>query len=147
LFTLPQKKTNRYPFTHIHHTWKMSPQYLVKCTNFSSDWRYVAFLQTLVALKKVGSGLALVAVKRTGCNVWQMECQTSKVTENVQSDHFLHRYMLPVFFATDQLHRPPHCWKSAHVTTRHFRNSSVSRIGTRYAWNNEKGETLLHFTR
>ena len=35
-----------------HHTWKMSSHYFVKCTTFSSDWRYVAFLQTLVALKK-----------------------------------------------------------------------------------------------
>jgi len=26
---------------------------------------------------------------------------------NVQSDHLLHEYMLPVFFAPDQLHRPP----------------------------------------
>jgi len=62
---------------------------------------YVAFLQTLVALKKDGCGLALVALKRTGCDVWQVECQTSNVTANVQTDHFLHGYMLPVFFATD----------------------------------------------
>ena len=31
---------------------KMSLHYLVQCTICSSDWRYVAFLQTLVALKK-----------------------------------------------------------------------------------------------
>jgi len=48
----------------------------------------------------------LVALKRTGCGVRQMECQASKVIANVQSDHLLHRYMLPVFFTTDQLHRP-----------------------------------------
>ena len=47
--------------------------------------------------------------KKTGCNVWQMECQASNVTAGVQSDHLLHRYMLPVFLATDQLHRPPRC--------------------------------------
>ena len=34
LFTLLQKKTNCYLLTH--HTWKMLPHYLVKCTNFSS---------------------------------------------------------------------------------------------------------------
>ena len=56
---------------------------------------HVAFLQTLVALK------------RAGCDVRQMECQASNVTVNAQSDHLLHGYMLPVFFATDQLHRPP----------------------------------------
>jgi len=38
-----------------------------------------------------------------------MECQASNVTASVQSDHLLHGYMLPVFFATDQLHRPPRC--------------------------------------
>ena len=48
-----------------------------------------------------------MALKRTGCDMWQMECQTSNVTANVQSDHLLHGYMLAVFFATDQLHRPP----------------------------------------
>jgi len=37
LFTLSQKKTNCYHLTH--HTWKMSPQYLIKCKTFSSDWR------------------------------------------------------------------------------------------------------------
>ena len=36
-----------------------------------------------------------------------MECQASNVTANVQSDRLLHGYMLPVFFATDQLYRPP----------------------------------------
>ena len=55
----------------------------------------VAFLQTLVALK------------RTGCDVWQLEYQAGNVTASVQSDHLLHGYMLPVFFATDQLHSPP----------------------------------------
>ena len=77
----------------------MSPHYLVKCITFSSDCRYVAFLQTLVALKKASCRLALMALKRTGCDVWQMECQASNVTANVQSDHLLQRHMLPVFFA------------------------------------------------
>ena len=31
---------------------------------FSSAWRYVAFLQTLVAVKRPGCGLALVALKK-----------------------------------------------------------------------------------
>ena len=34
LFALSQKKTNCCCLTH--HTWKMSPHYLVKCANFSS---------------------------------------------------------------------------------------------------------------
>ena len=97
----------RPPCYFSNNSLKMSPHYLVKCTAFSSDWRYVAFLQTLVALIKAGCGLALVALKRTGCDVWWTECQTSNVTANVQSDHLLHGYMLPVFFATDQLYGPP----------------------------------------
>jgi len=105
LFTSSQNKTNCYPLTH--HTWKMSSHYLVKCKTFSSDWKYVAFLQTLVALKRASCGLALVALKRTGFDAWQLECQVSNVIASVQSDHLLHGYMLPVFFATDQWHCPP----------------------------------------
>ena len=56
--------------------------------------------------KNASCGLTLVALKRTGCDVWQMECQASNVTANDQSDHLLHGYILPVFFATDRLHRP-----------------------------------------
>jgi len=51
----------------------------------------------LVAFKRAGCGLALVALKRTGCDVWQLEYQASNVTASVQSDHLLHGYMLPVF--------------------------------------------------
>ena len=72
-----------------------------------THWRYVPFPKTLVALKIAGCGLALVGLKKTGCDVWQMECQASNVTANVQSDHLLHGYMLPVFLVTDQLHRSP----------------------------------------
>jgi len=67
----------------------------------------VAFLQMLVAVKRACDGLALVALKRTACDVWQLKCQAGNVTAIVQSDHLLHGYTPPVFFATDQLHRPP----------------------------------------
>ena len=50
-----------------------------------------------------------MALKKTGCDMWQMECQDSNVIANVQSDHLLHGYMLPVFFTTDHLHCPPCC--------------------------------------
>ena len=49
----------------------------------------------------------LVALERTDCGVWQLECQASDVTESVQSDHLLYGYVLPVFFATDQSRRTP----------------------------------------
>ena len=70
----------------------------------------------------------LVALKRTGCDVWQMECQASNVTANVQSDHLLHEYMLPVpvFFASDQLHpvhRPP---RSAEIQSMSQQDASAT---------------------
>ena len=70
LFSLSQKKTNCYSLTH--HTWKNVTALPCKMHNFFIWWRYVAFLQTLVALKKAGCGLALVSLKRTGCGMWQM---------------------------------------------------------------------------
>jgi len=39
--------------------------------------------------------------------VWQLECHAGNVTASVQSGHLLHGCMLPMFFATDQLHRTP----------------------------------------
>jgi len=63
----------------------------------------------LVALKRAGCGLALVALKRIRCDVWKLECQASKVTASVQSDHLLHGNMLSVFFDTDQSHSTPRC--------------------------------------
>ena len=64
-----------------------------------------------MVLKKACCALALVALKRTGYDVCQMECQASNVTVKVQSGHFVRGYMLPVFFVTDQLHSPPLCAK------------------------------------
>jgi len=51
----------------------------------------------------------MVALKRTGFDVRQLGYQRSNVTASVQNDHFPHGYMLPIFFATDQAHRPPRC--------------------------------------
>ena len=98
LFTLSQKKPNCYRFTH--HTWKMSPHYLVKCTTFSSDWRCVRFSERWWIWNELVVGWhwwlwkELVVV----CGNRQMECQASNVTANVKSDHLLHGYMLPIFF-------------------------------------------------
>ena len=79
-----------------------------------------------MAAKKASFGLALVALKRTGCDVWQMKCQASNVTANVQSDHLLHGYMLPVFFAIDQMH---HASRSAEIQPM----SQQDRIADRYS--------------
>ena len=109
----------------------MSPHYLVKCPTFFL-LKVCCIPPNVAGSEKAGRGLALVALKRTGCDVWQMECQASNVTANVQVDHLLHRYMLTVFFATDQLYRPP---RSAEIQlmSQRFRNSSVSRISIQYA--------------
>ena len=69
---------------------KMSLHELVNCKTFSFDWRFVVFFETWEALKRASCcGLSSVAVKRTGCAVWQLECQASNVTASVQSDHLL----------------------------------------------------------
>ena len=103
LFTLSQNKTNCKSLTN--HTWKMSSHYLVQ---FHLTEGMLHSSKSWWLWKKAGCGLALVDLKRTGCDVWQRECQANNVTANVQSDHLLHGYMLVVVFATDQLmHRPP----------------------------------------
>ena len=131
-----------YP-PHVH-TWKMSPHYLVKCTTFSSDWRDVAFLQT-VALRKSRLwlwSLSFVALKRTGCDVWQMGCQTSKVTANVQSDHLLDGCMLPVFHHWWTASSTTLCWNSA-LSQQDASTTRPHRIGTWYAWKIIKNLCIL----
>ena len=59
-------------------------------------------------MKNAGCGLALVALRRTGCDMWKMVYQTSNVTASVQSDQLMYGCMLSVFFTIDQLHHPPH---------------------------------------
>ena len=98
--------------------------------------------------EKDGCGLALVALKRTGCDVWQMECQASNATANVQSDHLLHGYMLPVFFATDQLHRPP---RSAEIQPMSQQDASATRLYRALVLDtreiNITDEKFMHFVR
>jgi len=70
---------------------KLLPPYTPHLKNVTTDTTlYFAFLQTLMRLKRAGCGLALVALKRTTCDVWQLECQASNVTASVESDHLLH---------------------------------------------------------
>ena len=66
--TLPRKIQKSPCPPHL----KMASLKLVNCETFSSDWRYVAFFQTLEALKRASGGLSSVAMKRTGCDVWQL---------------------------------------------------------------------------
>ena len=87
-YTLSHKKTNCNPL--FHPTWKCHHTNLWIAKLFSSDWRFVAFFQTLEILKRAGCGLWSVALKRTGFDVWQLECQASNVIASVQSDHLLH---------------------------------------------------------
>ena len=47
--------------------------------------------------------------EKTGCDVWQLECQASSVTASVQSDHLLHSYKFLVFSDSDQSHSSPRC--------------------------------------
>jgi len=55
-----------------------------------------------------------------------MECQASNITAaNVQSDHILHGYMLPVFFTTDQLYHPP---RSAEIQPMSQQDAAVQQL-------------------
>ena len=104
-----------------------------------------------MALKKDGCGLTLMALKRTCCDMWQMECQASNATlqptANVQSDHLLQGCMLPVLFATDQLHRPP---RRAEIKPISQQDASATRpyrglvLNTREKMKKIK---IVHFTR
>ena len=75
-------------------------------------------------------------------------CRASNITANVQSDHRLHGYILPVLnLHWSTVSSTTLCWNSTHVSTRRFCNSSISQTGTRYVWKNEKDEEFAHFTR
>ena len=92
-------------------------------------------------------GLALVALKRTGCDVWQMDCQASNVTANVQSDHLLHGDMFQAFFTTEQLHGPP-C--SAEIQPMSQHDAVVPQLVRIVNWysihvKNEKDEKFVQF--
>jgi len=87
------------------------------------------FFQVLEAVKRVSCGLSPVALKRTGCDVWQLECQASSVTASVQSDNLLPGYKLPLFFDTNQLHSTPCCAEiqpMSHQTTAASLKTSIS---------------------
>jgi len=78
-----------------------------------------------------------------------MECQAFSVTANVQSDHLLHGYMFPVFFATDQLLRSQRC---AEIQPMSQQDASATHpycglllLDTREK--NEKSEKFVHITR
>ena len=85
--------------------WKMSPHYLVKCSNFN-----------YLTEGMLHSSKRWWLWKRSSCDVWKIECQPSNVTANVQSDHLLHGHMLPVFFCHwSTVSSTTLCWNSAHV--------------------------------
>jgi len=48
-------------------------------------------------VKRASCELSSMVLKRTRCDVWQLECRASSIRASVQSDHVLHQYMLPVF--------------------------------------------------
>ena len=72
------------------------------------------FLTSLMHLILL-TNLALVRLRRTGCDMWQMEYQAGNVTASVQSDQLLHGYMLSVFRHWSTASSTTLCWNSAHV--------------------------------
>ena len=82
-----------YPTWKCHHTnlWSAKLFHLTEGSLRSfKRWR--------LSCRRASCGLSSVALKRTGCGVWQLECQSSSVTASVQSDHLLRYYLFPVFF-------------------------------------------------
>ena len=142
-----EKKTNCYSL--IHHTWEMSPHYLVKCTTFFI-WLKVCCIPPNVG----GSGKSRLWVgiggsekKRLWCAANGMsgmqhysKCSKWPPSAPIHASSFF-RHWSTAWSTTL-------CWNSAHDATRRFHNSSVSRIGTRYAWKNEKKhEKFAHCAR
>jgi len=69
--------------------------------------------------------VALEALKRTDCDVWQLECEASNVRATIQSDHLLQGHMLPVYFAIDQLHCPT---RSAEIKSMSQQAAATTRV-------------------
>jgi len=88
-------------------TWKCHHTNLQNAQFFSSDWRFVSFIQMLVPLKRAGFWLPLVALKTPGCDVWQLGCWASNVIASVQWPPPAWMHASSLFF-TDHLHRTPH---------------------------------------
>jgi len=111
----------------------MSPHYLVKCRIHLSDGRYIVSFQTLVALKRqvVFCGTGGCANSRLCCvatwmSVKQRHSKCSKWPPSAQihaSSLFLHWLIA----SPTTLY-----WNSARVSTSHFCNSCLSRIGAWY---------------
>jgi len=80
LLALPHKKTICNPLAHTPPENIITR--IVNCET-SSYWRFVAFFQTLEALKRACCGLSSVALKRTACDESQLEWQASNVTASV----------------------------------------------------------------
>ena len=119
----------------------MSPHYLVKCPTFSSDRRYsVCCIPPNVGgtersrLWCVANGMP-DKQRYSKCSNWPLSAR-------------IHASSLFRHWSTASSNTL--CWNSAHVTTRRFRNSSVSRIdwliGWLIDWSLLKHATNVHAT-
>ena len=132
LFMLAQKKTNCYSITH--HTWKMSPHYLVKCTNFSF------FIFTRIKYQSAIRTSCGSVLLRHGLNFstawWEMQLINGKKTE---STYLCRRWSLWTFAVTLL------AWHSICHTSQPvlFRATNVWTNAT-YLQSDEK---VVHFTR
>ena len=113
---LSQKKTNCEELANP--TWKC---------HHTNLWNAKLFHLIKGLLHSFKCGLSLLALKRTGFNEWQLECQASNVTASITSDHLIHAYMLPVL-------RHWSIASSTTVATSRCHNSSVSPTGTQYTY-------------
>ena len=92
LFTLSQNETNCYSLTH--HTWKMSPHYLLKCTNFSSFSLFARVLSTNERYGRVAEASCcdmgwILAERGERCS-WLVAKKTMEVCIRAEGGHFVH---------------------------------------------------------
>ena len=114
-------------------------------------WLKVCYIPPNVGgSEKAGCGLALVALKRTGCDcdMWQMQCQASNVTAKCSKWPPSARIHASGLFATDQVHRPP---RSAKIQLMLQQDASATHpyrgliLGA--CEKIKKEEKFVHFTR
>ena len=98
-------------------TWKCHHTNLQNAQFFSSDWRFVSFIQMLVPLKTAGFWLPLVALKTPGCDVWQLGCWASNVIASVQWPPSAWMHASRLFRHWSFASYTTLCWNSVHVST------------------------------
>jgi len=86
--------------------------------NFFIWLKVCCVLSDVGGFERASCGLSSVALKRTRCDVWQLECQASSATASVQSDHYLQLiHASSLFRHCSATWYTTLCWNSAHAVS------------------------------